>query len=368
MVRFGSAKNAHLSALKILPSELFLGVDGGGTKTLAVLANSQIEILSEGHTGASNPLRVGVETSVREIANAVDEACDKIGKTRFDIAAAQIGLAGVRREDLRQRIGAELRDELGIEKLEVGTDAEIALYGATDGAAGLVIIAGTGSVCCGRNARGKFARAGGWGPLAGDEGGGAGIARRALQQIAKASDGRAAKTALSERACRYFRVDAPDDLATAIYAPSMTNDKIAGFARHVIEAAREKDLIATELLIEAANELGTAAIAVIKNLGLEKNKFQIAYVGGIFHAGELIFASLLEKIQTVAPAAFLAPPQLSPATAAAKMAFAAMQTPKIIKPKKTIARQPSALIAPAKTKMPAKIEQQSLLIKQKKFV
>lgn len=352
---FDDDNKVYPTTLKTLSSELFLGVDGGGTKTLATLANSKIEILSQGQTGASNPLRVGVEMSVREIGNAVDVACDQIGKSRFDITAAQIALAGVRREDLRLRMRAELQEELGIENLEVLTDAEIALYGATNGAAGLVIIAGTGSVCCGRNARGEFAKAGGWGPLAGDEGGGAGIARRALQQIAKASDGRAAKTKLSDYACQYFRADTPDDLAMAIYAPSMTNDKIAGFARYVIEAARAKDFTAIELLNEAAGELGAAAVAVIKNLKLEKKKFQVAYVGGIFNAGELIFAPLLEKIRTIAPAAFLAPPQFSPATAAAKMAVALTQPPKIIAPQKAAVRQPNLLIARAKTKMPAKM-------------
>ena len=304
---------------------LFLGVDGGGTKTQAVLADRHGEILSQEKTGASNPLRVGVEASVREIAEAVDAACDAIGKSRSDIVAAFVGLAGVRREDLRMRMRQSLQAELGVENLEVTTDAEIALYGATDGKEGIVIIAGTGSICCGRNSAGEFSRAGGWGPLAGDEGGGAGIARRALQQIAKASDGRDEKTRLSEYACRYFRADTSDDLAMAIYAPTMTNDKIAGFARFVIEAARAKDRIAVELLTEAARELGIAANAVIKNLGLGKKKFQVAYVGGIFNADNLLFEPLLKKIQETAPKAFLAPPHFPPHVAAAKMALAITQ-------------------------------------------
>jgi N-acetylglucosamine kinase-like BadF-type ATPase len=246
-----------------------------------------------------------------------------------------------------------LQKELGIEKLEVVTDAEIALYGATDGKAGIVIIAGTGSICCGRNETGEFARAGGWGPLAGDEGGGAGIARRALQQIAKASDGRGEKTLLSEYACKYFRADTADDLAMAIYAPAMTNDKIAGFARFVIEAAREKDRIAIQLLTEAARELGIAAGAVIKTLGLTRKKFQVAYVGGIFHAENLIFEPLLKKIHETAPQAFLAPPHFMPAVAAAKMASALKQeTGKTNLPFQTLTNSPQ-LCPPARIKQGA---------------
>ncbi len=332
---FLRANKGHSSRTKNKQSGLFLGVDGGGTKTLAVLADRNGEVLSQAKTGASNPLRVGVETSVREIAEAVDAACDALGKSRTDIAAAFVGLAGVRREDLRERMRESLQDELGVEILEVATDAEIALHGATDGREGIVIIAGTGSICCGRNSTGEFARAGGWGPLAGDEGGGAGIARRALQQIAKASDGRGEKTMLGEYACRYFRADTSDDLAMAIYSPTMTNDKIAGFARFVIEAARAKDSIATELLTEAARELGIAANAVIKNLGLGKKKFQVAYVGGIFNAEKLIFEPLLEEIRKGAPHAFLAPPLFPPAVAAAKMAFLLTQKKDRIKVKMT---------------------------------
>ncbi len=302
--------------------KIYLGVDGGGTKTLAVLTDETGATLSEAATNASNPLRVGVENAVNEIALAVDRACDAIGKQRSEIVAAQIGLAGVRREDLRQRIAKNLSKKLGIELLSVVTDAEIALYGAVGGAPGIVIIAGTGSICCGRNAAGEAAAAGGWGPLAGDEGGGAGIARRALQSIAKASDGRAAKTVLSERALDYFRAASVPDLSTAIYAPGMTNDKIAGFARFVIEAARGKDQVSVQLLEEAARELALMAKAVIARLGLQNQEFQVAYVGGIFQAKELIFERLLEEIRQTAAKAFLAAPQFAPHIAAAKMAIA----------------------------------------------
>jgi N-acetylglucosamine kinase-like BadF-type ATPase len=92
---------------------------------------------------------------------------------------------------------------LGIGEIQVCTDADIALYGATDGAPGLVVIAGTGSICCGINARRKRFCAGGWGPIAGDEGGGAWLARRALRAVAYAFDGRGPKTALTDLACAY---------------------------------------------------------------------------------------------------------------------------------------------------------------------
>lgn len=301
--------------------ECVLGVDGGGTKTHAVVADEHGRVLGEGYAGPSNPLRVGVTNAAAAVREAIDRACDAAGVRRADIGAAEVGLAGVRRADLRERMRESLIG-LGLGSLEVVTDAEIALYGATNGAPGLVLIAGTGSICCGRSARGKRTCAGGWGPLAGDEGGGAWLARRALQAVAQAADGRGPATSLSEAACIYFNVTSPDDLSLAIYAPSMTHEHIAGFGRPVVEAAQQRDEVARAIITEAGRELGKAAVAVIRRLQMQRERFQVAYVGGVFKAGELILSPLRQVINGVAGQAYLAPPHLSPAIAAAHMARA----------------------------------------------
>ncbi|HEX8424246.1 MAG TPA: BadF/BadG/BcrA/BcrD ATPase family protein, partial [Pyrinomonadaceae bacterium] len=245
---------------------IVLGVDGGGTKTQAIITDEDGHTLGEGRAGPSNPLRVGVSNAAAAVREAVDRACAAAGVRRTDIASAEVGLAGVRRADLKERMTDALR-LLGINSIEVVTDADIALYGATNGKPGLVLIAGTGSICCGKNARRKHVCAGGWGPLAGDEGSGSWIARRALQAVAQATDGRAAATSLDEAACRYFNVAKPEDLSLAIYAASMTNERIAGFARHVIaSAADERDAVASKIIAEAGRELASLAGSVIQKL------------------------------------------------------------------------------------------------------
>ncbi|MBD0325684.1 MAG: hypothetical protein ICV68_04600 [Pyrinomonadaceae bacterium] len=299
--------------------ELVLGVDGGGTKTLAVIADSRQHVLGEGVAGPSNPLRVGVVNAAAAVKEAVDKACVAASIERGEIVAAEVGLAGVRRGDLRKRMREALTG-LGIHTLEVVTDADIALFGATDGAPGLVVIAGTGSICCGTNARGVHFCSGGWGTLMGDEGSGSWIARRALQAVAQAADGRGPKTKLTQATLAYFNVATLDELAMAIYAPSMTNDRIAGLGRHVIEAAKDNDELARSIVLSAGRELGAAAVAVIRELRMGREKFQVAYVGGVFTAGDLVLDPLREEIARIAPAAFVAPPRLSPAIAAARMA------------------------------------------------
>jgi N-acetylglucosamine kinase-like BadF-type ATPase len=253
------------------------------------------------------------------VREAVERACAEAGVSRAQVVAAEVGLAGVKRADLRERMRAELSD-LSAGGLEVVTDADIALFGATGGKPGLVIIAGTGSNCSGTNARGKRAYAGGWGPIAGDEGSGSWIARRGLQAVARASDGRGPETALTRAACEYFNVARPDDLSTAIYAPTMTHEYIAGFGRHVVECAKKRDGAARAIVADAGRELGLAAAAVIRRLRMERESFHVGYVGGVFEAGNLLTAPLRKELLRVAPKARLAAPLLPPAEAAARMA------------------------------------------------
>lgn len=301
--------------------QYFLGVDGGGTKTHVALLNDARDVVGEGTAGPSNPLRVGVETAVSNILKATEEAIDAAGILRVDIAAATLGLAGVRRADLKQRVKASFTQQLRVRKTEVITDAEIALFATTLGKPGLVVIAGTGSVCLGKNEKGKVAIAGGWGPLAGDEGGGVGIAQMALHAVAKASDGRGIPTVLSERASEYFRASGPENLIVAIYSPQVDNSRIAGFAKFVVEAAQDGDAVATTILQEAGSELGLAACAVIEKLGLSKKKIPVGCVGSVFKAGGLLKDPMIKTVHTIAPKAFLTEPTMPPAQAAAEMAL-----------------------------------------------
>ena len=301
--------------------QFFLGVDGGGTKTNIATMNETGEVVAEASGGPSNPLRVGVETAVSNIIKAADSACDLGGLSRGDIVAATLGLAGVRRTDIRERVRESFIDRYGIRKTHVTTDADIALYGTTLGKPGAVVIAGTGSICLGVNEAGEKAISGGWGPIAGDEGGGRGIAERALHSIAKASDGRGPLTKLSDRAADYFRASSVENLIGAIYAPQMDNSRIAGFARLVVETAIEGDKIAIEIISDAGRELGTAAAAVLKRLCLEKRKVPIGCVGSVFKAGELLTGPMIELIHKTAPKAYLQEPLMQPSHAGALMAM-----------------------------------------------
>lgn len=312
---------------------LLAGIDGGGTKTTALVADERLTVLGEGRSGPSNFLRVGVEAAVTAILEALEDACRQAECTPADLRALGIGLAGIAhpthyrrmREALLRALVEHLaygaRDPQSLQNFVLTTDAEIALYGATDGQPGVVIVSGTGSIAYGMNARGQKARSGGWGPTFGDEGSGYDIARRALAAVASAYDGRMPPTLLTERVCRYFGIESPAELPRVIYEDA-TSLNIAPLSEVVIQAAREGDAVAREILREAGLELARTAIAVIKRLRLQQEAFRVSYVGGVFSAGELILEPIRQKIREVAPKAELNPPLFPPAVGALKLALA----------------------------------------------
>src|ERR1700738_583781 len=123
---------------------LVVGVDGGGTRTRAAVLDGD-RVLGEGMAGPSNPLRVGIANGAAAIRDAIDKACAASLIHRDDLIAAGIGLAGVRRKDIRTRMRDVLIETLEIQNIELMTDGDIALYGATDGAPGIVVISGHGT-------------------------------------------------------------------------------------------------------------------------------------------------------------------------------------------------------------------------------
>ncbi len=304
-------------------TNLFLGIDGGGTNCRAVIVDESGAVRGEGRAEAANFHRVGLEAAIRNVKSAVVEASGQAGIEPKQIDAACVGLAGVSHPDHHRRMLAALKEVLPISDITLETDARVALAGATGIQPGIVIIAGTGSIACGINARGRFARAGGWGPAMGDEGSGSYIGRRALEAVVMAYDYRGEPTSMMEPVLHYFGVSSPPELPPVIYdSPAEVPSKIAQLSKIVVSAAQEGDKVAREILKDAAEELARAAIAVIEQLRMEKESFRVAYVGGVFEAGEMILAPLRVEIQKVAPNAEIAPPIDPPVIGAVKMVMA----------------------------------------------
>jgi N-acetylglucosamine kinase-like BadF-type ATPase len=304
-----------------------LGVDGGGTNCRAVILGPSDEVLGEGRAEAANHIRVGTDAAVNHVVQAVTQACQQAEVELSEVAAACIGLAGVSHPDHHRQMLAALKEALPIPDITLETDARVALAGATGARPGVVIIAGTGSIACGVNSRGRFARAGGWGPTMGDEGSGSYIGRRALESVMMSYDYRGEPTSMMDPILRHFGVTSPPELPPVIYDdPDKAMREIAQLSKIAVRAAEEGDKVAREILKDAAKELAVAAIAVITQLRMERDEFQVAYVGGVFEGGGLILDPLREEIQAFAPRAEIAPPIDPPVIGAAKMAKAMRST------------------------------------------
>src|SRR5262245_43773067 len=144
-----------------------LGIDAGGTKTVALLADGDGRIIGEGRAGAAN-LQTEGELEVEKILHTViDRASEGWPQTP---AAVCLGMAGVDREDDARIIGGIMR-RLGFRtNALIVNDALIALVAGAGASPGVVVISGTGSIAYGISHHGVAARAGGWGPTLGDEG------------------------------------------------------------------------------------------------------------------------------------------------------------------------------------------------------
>ena len=305
----------------------FLGVDGGASKTAALVTDDKGKPLGDGVAGPSNHLRVGIETAARNIERAVNKALVTADVASREIVWAYCGIAGADHPAHRQEIVDSLNIFFPRGNFSVDNDARIALTGAIGFGAGVVVIAGTGSVAFGRNEAGEEARAGGWGPILGDEGSAYGIARAGLAAVLRAHDGRGPSTKMLEIVSGDYQL-AASEIPRFVYATTTHADDIARYSKLVIEAAEVGDAVASSILHDAGRELGACVVAVAQRLKLADREFPVAYVGGAFNAGELLLAPMQQMVAEKAPRAKIGPPQRTPVEGAAMMAIRAAAAPR----------------------------------------
>jgi N-acetylglucosamine kinase len=294
-----------------------LGVDGGGSRTRCVIASLSGHILARGAGGPSNPLTAGVDGAAEAIQTAIGEASRRCGIKSF--TASVMGIAGTERAPTIEALVTRLtRHNLG--DLTIIGDAKIALSGATGCRPGVVVISGTGSIAYGENERGETARAGGWGWRLGDEGSGYQIGNKALIAALRDHDGRDPKTTLTGKISEALSLGTLDDLVDLTYSKNMGSEEVAALASIVGEAAGKGDNVALRILEGAGVELGIAASAVIRRLGLSGD-FTVGLVGGVFNLGPLIRESLERSVRRTAPACVISRPRFPPEVGAALLAF-----------------------------------------------
>jgi len=300
-------------------SAFVIGVDGGGSKTAVVVAGTRGANLAS-ITGSPSAVRPGqVAKSADTIARLIEEAlaaCDKTGERPTAIC---IGVAGVGRDAEFAAFFTAMQDKDLTDELVVLPDAVVALEDAFGDEAGILLIAGTGSVCYGRGPTGKLARCGGWGFFCGDEGSGAWIGRRALSVVTASSDGREPETALVGALLNALSLSKVEELVA--WGAAATVQQLAQVAPIVVSVAATGDLRANSVLAIAAEELVLHVRTLARDLFVdERAAVPVAFSGGLMQPGSFLRKLVEHRLKSAVPGAAVRHEPVSPVRGAIRVA------------------------------------------------
>lgn len=311
---------------------LVVGLDGGGTKTVAVvvaadtplptsaLTAMEMPLLGRAQSGSSNWNSVGVETAHANWSAAIRQALAAAGGELSDVAAICVGMSGVDRPGDRAQVQQWLDDLLPGVAAQIVNDAVIALASGTAGELmGVVIVSGTGMIALGYNRAGERVRAGGWGALLGDGGSGYALGAAILRAATWAADGRAPETALLPAVLAFLHLDHPDQLVRWAY-DDIAWARFAELAPLASRCAEQGDPAALAILEQGAADLAIAVETVARRLGLAESDFPLVTTGNNLRPGRLL-DGLRARLQPIFPHMRFVQPPVEPVVGAALLAL-----------------------------------------------
>jgi N-acetylglucosamine kinase-like BadF-type ATPase len=281
----------------------YLGIDIGGTKSHALIADEAGRALGFGEGGPGNYEVVGWDGLRKALGTVTDRALAAANITREQVSGAGFGIAGydwpAERQPTRQAI-----ESLGLTApYELVNDAIIGLLaGATEGW-GVVVVAGTSNNCRGRDRHGREGQVTGCGPWFGEYGGAAELVAKAVQVVASAWTRRGPATRLTEAFCQLVGASEAMELLEGLYLGRY--ELTAAVAPLVFQMAADGDQVALEVVRWAGRELGSLAIGVIRQLGFEHQDFELVLAGGLYDGGPMLIEAMRARVRAVAPGARL---------------------------------------------------------------
>lgn len=297
---------------------MVLGFDGGGTKTECVLMDEARRVRASGHSGPSNPMRVGFGGALAAVCEAGQIAMQNAKLSLAEISGLCAGLAGAAQPESERKMKRLLAEEFPGKLVHVCTDLDLTLEATGSGPA-IVLIAGTGSAAVGRGCDGKIARVGGHGPLLGDEGSAYDIGRRATIEALRASDRGIANSSLAARILRELRVGDWEEVQLRVYR--VPDEVFPRIFPVVATAAEEGDAAARGLLQEAAAALAALVADLVERLQLKSQKFLLVKSGGMVGRSSYFDQLMDERLRLAAPHAEFGELAMTAAEAAATMAL-----------------------------------------------
>lgn len=276
-----------------------LGIDGGGTRTTAWVADLKLRVLGRGAGGPSNPLKAGFTSAQRDLLRAAGNAMRQAHVSRRALAGVCAGIAGADRPAIQLPLSKWLRKALPAPAHMITSDAAITLQAGLNKTAGVAVIAGTGSIAFGQTASGRLLRAGGWGSLFDDSGSGYEIGRQAVMAALRSYDGRGPRTLLNAALCRLLKID---DVTQVVLKP-FSHAELAALFPLVLEVAGRGDAVARRLLRDAGQELAGLAVALLKKADWLSAPVPVVCTGGVLRFAPLVRRSFSHFVRLAAPRA-----------------------------------------------------------------
>lgn len=301
---------------------IYLGIDGGGTQTRAVLVNERGEVVGRGAAGPSNYHSVGLDVAIENILIAERAARAEAGVGPGEaLEAVCLGLAGCGSDEDRAMLMpiAKAKLNVGAEWIRIESDLRVAHAGAFEGGPGIVLIAGTGSACFGVDAKGRVERAGGWGPMFDDFGGGFDLGRRAITHALFVADGRMEPTQLARDVTAALGGNLR--AIAQLTAKGEDRNRIAGLAPLVFAAAQRGESFASAIVHAGIEELGRMVHAVVSRLDFSDDEIEVVVLGGLNNAGRAFFQPLYDAIRRQVPRANIVSEMLPAVMGAAILAM-----------------------------------------------
>lgn len=279
----------------------FLGVDVGATKTHALVADDNGQVLGFGQAGSGNHEVVGFEGFKAEVSSATKQALEQAGLRLEQITAAGLGMGGYDWPSQRQPHLQALA-EIGYQMpLEIANDAVIGLLAGASEGWGVAVVAGTSNNCRGRDKNGREGRITGNGPWFGEYGGGIELVVRAMTMVSYAWIRRGPPTALTEA---FMKLTGTKNAAELIEGVVMGQvDYGAHWALTVFETAAAGDVVAREVIEWSGKELGELACAVIRQLDLQAEPVEVVQTGSLYQGGALLTEPMRQTVLQTAPQA-----------------------------------------------------------------
>lgn len=284
----------------------YLGVDGGATKTHALIADSDGRALGFGRGGASNHQTSGLQKSMREIETAARQALDTASLSPQDVEMGCFCLAGADLpEDYTLLDDAVGRLGLASQSI-IKNDTVAALRAGLSGQWGVVVICGTGFNGAGRSPDGHETRFHGLGFISGDWAGGSALAEDIIRAVTRAQDGRGKPTLLTDLVLSALAVESEETLIERLYREEIPYRRLLDLVPLLFEAALQGDEVAADLITQTGVEVGVAANALIRRLDIAAMPVEVVLGGSVFKGrGPLLLDTVHRTVLAEAPQARL---------------------------------------------------------------